>query len=482
MIRKIRTSLTVRIFLSTTMLFLVVCFLSVFGMARYIPQTYGNRLSAELQKQANDLIPVLEKADSLEECCLLVGQFAAQANAIAYIEDEAGRLLYSSEEMAVTSDKGGIATVREYSDGSSISDDDFLGEAGYVFTLFHNEYILYVQSREAAVNQAAEAVWETVPLVVLGIFLISIAVSMIYSRYITRPILELSRTSQKMAQLDFEIPERTGRSDEIGILSENLNVLADSLQKTLSELKKSNAELEEEIAKERELERKQREFFSAASHELKTPLTILKGHLMGMLNRIKGYENQEEYMERSLAVVDKMEALVRELLYVSKTEGKQKYEYKTVDFAELVRVQIANVTELLLEKEQRLEAAVPSRLFCELEPAQMERAIQNILVNAIRYSPKSEQIRICLTEKADTVYCAVENTGVHIPEAALPHLFEAFYRADISRSRSTGGTGLGLYIVRKIMELHQAEYGIQNTADGVRFWMQMRRERNSNSI
>lgn len=97
--------------------------------------------------------------------------------------------------------------------------------------------------------------------------------------------------------------------------------------------------------------KKQQEFFSAASHELKTPLTILKGHLMGMLNKVKGYENQESYMERSLAVVEKMETLVKELLYVSKTDGKQRTEYKTIDFAELLRVQIADVTDLLSEKE-----------------------------------------------------------------------------------------------------------------------------------
>ena len=93
-----------------------------------------------------------------------------------------------------------------------------------------------------------------------------------------------------MAQLNFEPHGNSNRSDEIGILSDSLNTLSDNLQHTLAELKKSNSELEAEISKERELEKKQQEFFSAASHELKTPLTILKGHLMGMLNKVKGYE------------------------------------------------------------------------------------------------------------------------------------------------------------------------------------------------
>ena len=450
--------------------------------ADYI-KTISNRLSAELQKQANDLVPVLEKAGSLEECYSLVQQFTAQTKATAYIEDDYGDILYSSDKLTIATDKDSIATIQENPDSTIITNDELLTEAGYVFTLLGSDYTLYVQSDTVSVNQATEAIWQTVPLVILGIFFMSILFSVIYSRYITKPIIELSSTSQKMAQLNFEPHGNSNRSDEIGILSDSLNTLSDNLQHTLAELKKSNSELEAEISKERELEKKQQEFFSAASHELKTPLTILKGHLMGMLNKVKGYENQESYMERSLAVVEKMETLVKELLYVSKTDGKQRTEYKTIDFAELLRVQIADVTDLLSEKEISLSVDIPDKILCDADPAQMERAIQNVLVNAIRYSPNGEAIYISLSNDKNTVSCKVENTGVHIPEEMIPHLFEAFYRADTSRNRNTGGTGLGLYIVRKIMELHHAKYGIQNTSRGVVFWLEMPQERGAiNSI
>ena len=232
-------------------------------------------------------------------------------------------------------------------------------------------------------------------------------------------------------------------------------------------------------------EQKQREFFSAASHELKTPLTILKGHLTGMLNKVKGYENREVYMERSLAVVEKMETLVKELLYLSKTDESQKSEYKMIDLAELLRVQIADVTELLSEKELSLTVDIPDKLLCEVDSAQMERALQNILINAIRYSPNGEEINISLSNEKNTniVFCKIENTGVTIPEEEISHLFEAFYRVDASRNRNTGGTGLGLYIVRKIMDLHHAKYGIKNSDRGVLFWFKMpQRRSDSDSI
>ena len=483
MIRKIRTSLTAKLFFATTVLLISVCLLSVFSMAKFVPQTYSNRLSRELQRQANDLVPVLEKADSPEECYSLVRQFAAQTKATAYIEDERGNILYSSAELTITTDLNSVATIQEPSDGVIITDDELLSEAGYRFNLSGSEYTLYVQSDTVSVNQAAKAVLQTVPLVILEIFLMSVLCSVIYSRYITKPIVELSSTSKKMAQLDFEPHVNVKRSDEIGILSDSLNTLSDNLQHTLAELKRSNSELKAEISKERELEQQQQEFFSAASHELKTPLTILKGHLSGMLNKVKGYENQETYMERSLAVVEKMETLVKELLYVSKTDGKQELEYKTIDFAELLRVQIADVTDLLSEKEISLNVDIPDKILCEAAPAQMERAIQNVLINAIRYSPNCEAIYIFLSSKKDTIYFEIENTGVHIPENMIPHLFEAFYRADTSRNRNTGGTGLGLYIVHKIMELHNAKYGIKNTDKGVMFWFEMPQERSAiNSI
>lgn len=101
------------------------------------------------------------------------------------------------------------------------------------------------------------------------------------------------------------------------------------------------------------------------------------------------------------------------------------------------------------EKKQHLEANIPTRLYCEVEQAQMERAIQNILVNATHYSPSGELIRISLSETHGTIRGEIENTGVRVPDDAIPHLFEAFYRADTSRNRNTGGTGLGLYIVGK---------------------------------
>lgn len=486
LIKNIKQKLSVKIFLITFVLLGMACSGTYFCISKLLPTTYTKLLNQATETAAIELVDQLTVYNSFSDCEVALSEFSKETNAVFWVEDQNGSVIYPA----------GISTETEIISGdTAITFDENeplidVTSSGKTSTSFYpvilkdgSTYTLVVQVDLLVVQQTAEVLWSIFPYVILMIFALSFLCSLIYARYITRPIVRLSKISEEMASLDFSGQCSMAREDELGCLAQNLNSLSTSLSTALNDLHTANDQLKADIEKEQELERQRVDFFSAASHELKTPLTILKGHLAGMLNKISGYENHTEYMERSLAVVERMEKLVKELLYVSKTDGPQKSEYKTVDFAEIVRVQIAAVTDLLEEKKQRLEVNIPDRLSCEVERAQMERAIQNILVNAIRYSPDGELIRVSLAEADTTVCCEVENTGVHIPEDALSHLFEAFYRTDTSRNRNTGGTGLGLYIVRKIMELHKAEYGIRNSSRGVLFWLKIPTKRSDdNSI
>ena len=486
LIKNIKQKLSVKIFLITFVLLGMACSGTYFCISKLLPTTYTRLLNQATETAAIQLVDQLTAYNSFSDCEVALSEFSKETNAVFWVEDQNGSVIYPA----------GISTETEIISGDTaitFDEDEPLIDvtsSGKTSTSFYpvmlkdgSTYTLVVQVDLLVVQQTAEVLWSIFPYVILMIFALSFLCSLIYARYITRPIVRLSKISEEMASLDFSGQCSMAREDELGCLAQNLNSLSTSLSTALNDLHTANDQLKADIEKEQELERQRVDFFSAASHELKTPLTILKGHLAGMLNKISGYENHTEYMERSLAVVERMEKLVKELLYVSKTDGPQKSEYKTVDFAEIVRVQIAAVTDLLEEKKQRLEVNIPDRLSCEVERAQMERAIQNILVNAIRYSPDGELIRVSLAKADTAVCCEVENTGVHIPEDALSHLFEAFYRTDTSRNRNTGGTGLGLYIVRKIMELHKAEYGIRNSSRGVLFWLKIPTKRSDdNSI
>lgn len=334
-------------------------------------------------------------------------------------------------------------------------------------------YTMMVFGGMQPVNQAMEILHSIFPYI-LGIAIATAALfSAAVSLYLTLPVVKLSRTSRKMAALDFGDRYHGRRTDEIGVLGGSLNELSSSLSRTLEELQRANEKLKSDIQREREIERKRIEFFSAVSHELKTPITILKGHLSGMLQGIGEYRNRDYYLERSRETAEKMEGMVQELLTVSRIENHA-FTTEQRDIAEELRQQLADMTELMEEKQITLEAELPEHLYARVNGNMMEKVFRNLLINAICYTPgkAGNQIRIFLGESLEegrSIVCSIENTGVFLPRESLPHLFEAFYRVEQSRNSRTGGSGLGLYIVKMVLDQHGASYDMGNTADGVRF-------------
>ena len=256
-------------------------------------------------------------------------------------------------------------------------------------------------------------------------------------------------------------------------LEQPLNdVCYEELRPLLFRLDQQNRQIQKQLEDLKNAESVRKEFTANVSHELKTPITILKGHLSGMLQGVGEYRDRNYYLQRSLETTEKMEDMVKELLTVSRIENNKFITQKT-DIAEQLRLQIADMAELIENKKLELQVEIPEHLYADVNPVMMDKVFSNLLLNAIRYTPeeKENHIRVLLKPGTDTetVYCQIENTGVFIPEEALVHLFEAFYRMEQSRNRQTGGSGLGLYIVKMILDQHGASYRMGNTCDGVCF-------------
>lgn len=396
-------------------------------------------------------------------------------------------------EIAESSDGSSMLFVEQNEDSGTVNSAYFLSKnpsenvleyhvAGDGSAIKHFElevdgksYVMLVLGGMQPVNQAVEILHQIFPYILGLAFLVAILFALAGSFYLTAPVVRMSKISRKMASLDFSDTYQGKRTDEVGILGRNLNEMSSNLSNTLQDLQQANAKLKSDIELERELEKKRIAFFSAVSHELKTPITILKGHLTGMLQGIGAYRDRDYYLGRSLDTTDTMEGMVQELLTVSRIESKE-FTTSRVDLAELLRLQLAEMTELIDEKGLELCLKVPEHLETEVNRPMMEKVLRNLLSNAIRYTPAGEKNEIRIEMKpmdagnaSGQAWCSVENTGVHIPEESLAHLFEAFYRVESSRNRKTGGSGLGLYIVRMALEQHGASYGIENTRDGVRF-------------
>ena len=252
-------------------------------------------------------------------------------------------------------------------------------------------------------------------------------------------------------------------------LGRSLDAMAKRLSTALEELKEANLTLQREVERERELDRQRTAFFSAASHELKTPVTILKGQLSGMLDGVGAYRDRDKYLLRSLQVAGRMERLIGEMLAISRMEtGSAEVRRERVDLSALLDRRLMQDDEMFRLRGQRLISDLTPGVSVAGDEAMLEKVVGCLLSNAALYSPEGAQVRVWCGRLESRPSFTVENSGAQISADALPHLFEPFYRAEGSRSRATGGSGLGLYLVKMILERHGAECRLENTAEGVR--------------
>ena len=431
--RNIRESLTARIFLLTLLLLLGAGGLTFGLIAWATPITYVSVVGDRLQVQVNELTDRLALT-KLADAGPILDVFVRESGAAVSLASPDGESvdtgsLYVSVTTAVQ-ESDSVSTYTYGADGGPAQGErtghyvtTALSDALIAEVTFADRtetYQLLVVPPMRLANQAVEALNRAAPCLALALLAFSLLCAVGYSRYLARPIVRISSIAGRMAELDFQWKCGETRRDEIGALGRSLDEMAERLSAALAELEEANAALRGDMERARELERQRLAFFSAASHELKTPVTILKGQLSGMLDGVGVYRDREKYLARSLQVAGRLEALVGELL----VEG---------------------------------------------ERALLGRAVENLLSNAALYSPEGAEIRVTAAGRGAQVVLTVENTGARIPAEALPHLFEAFYRAEPSRSRATGGSGLGLYLVRMIVERHGGTCRIENSADGVRF-------------
>ena len=483
--RKLSESLTARVFL-ITLLILLSAGAVTFGLIAWAtPSTYTAVVTDDLTAQVDQLVDQLDGTEE-QSCGPLLDQFIRTSGAEAMLVGPDGRIadtgsqlavqsVYEDSSLVITSVQGDSTVT--YDAGTSHTDDTVavtMSEQATItaevrFAGQEDSYTLYVTPRMEAENLAVRALAQMAPWILLVLLIFSLLCALVYSRYITRPIVRLSGIAGKMAQLDFQWESGEKRRDEIGRLGRSLDQMARKLSAALTDLEGANRALRGEVERERELDRQRMAFFNAASHELKTPVTILKGQLSGMLEGVGVYQDRDKYLLRSLQTTGRMENLIGEMLAISRMEsGAAALRQETVDLSALTAERLQQDGELFRQREQELVSALTPGVLITGDPSLLGRAVGNLLSNAALYSPQGARIRVWCGFRDGHPALTVENTGARIPEEALPHLFEAFYRTENSRNRSTGGSGLGLYLVKMILDRHGAECAIENTKDGVK--------------
>lgn len=314
-------------------------------------------------------------------------------------------------------------------------------------------------------------------LVYLGLcaVILSALIGLWLSGKIARPIRELTKISERMIHLDFDAKYSGKSKTEIALLGHNINELSYTLEQTISELKTANNELQRDIEKKNEIDEMRKEFLSNVSHELKTPISLIQGYAEGLKEGInEDAESREFYCDVIMDETSKMNTMVKKLLTLNQLEfGNDTVAMERFDVVALIRNYIQSSEILTKQKEISVRMEDYAPIYVWAEEFKTEEVFMNYFTNAIHYAAYEKIIDIKLEKRKNKVRVSVFNTGDPIPEDSLPHLWEKFYKVDKARTREYGGTGIGLSIVKAIMESMNKEYGVINYDNGVEFWYEL---------
>lgn len=324
-------------------------------------------------------------------------------------------------------------------------------------------------------------------LLLLGIFALLLSTVIVYltSRQMTKPINALARLSERMSKLDFSARYCGASEDELGTLGHAMNEMSERLEKTIAELKTANNELQSDIENKRRIDERRQEFVANVSHELKTPIALIQGYAEGLMDGLaEEPESRDYYCGVIVDEAKKMNRMVRELMNLSAIEqGKELPEFSLFPLRRIVEEVLSSSRLVLEQKGAKLEVDIPEDLKVWADPFQLEEVVTNYLSNALNHLEEPNQISI-YTEKEgeEKISLHVMNTGRQIPEESLGHIWEKFYKVDKAHTRSYGGSGIGLSIVKAIADAHHQSCGVKNTRTGVNFWFTLDREKSGRAV
>ena len=307
-----------------------------------------------------------------------------------------------------------------------------------------------------------------VGLIMLGI---TIFLAFIYSSRFTKPIRDLSHIAKRMSVLDFDARYTGDDKSEIGLLGQSMNDLSAELEKNITKLKSANIELQKDIENKEMAHRRQNEFLSDVSHELKTPIAIIEGYAEALKEGIaRDPETMREYCDIIIDESNKMNVMVRQLLSIKQMEsdshGPEIERFSITDMvrsvinANLLNINKKGIEIVFDQKNEDVEVWA--------DQSMTEQVITNYVTNAINHS--NGKIRVYYEPMDSVLRLHVWNSGENIPESHIDDIWNKFYKVDKARTREYGGNGIGLSIVKAIMEQHGRDFGVKNTADGVDFW------------
>ncbi len=309
---------------------------------------------------------------------------------------------------------------------------------------------------------------------ILVAVLVSVCVFFATKSFI-RPVEELSSIAKRISNLDFNAKYKVESNDEIGELGHSINLLSEKLEDTISDLKSANNQLQTDIEQKVQMDEMRKEFLSNVTHELKTPIALIQGYAEGLKDNIsEDAESREFYCDVIMDEASKMNKMVKKLLTLNQIEfGNEQVELERFDVVALVRSVLENSEILIRQNGIRVQFEQTEPVDVWADEYMMEEVVTNYLTNAIHYAKNEKVIDIRVIRDGGRVRMSVFNTGDPIPEEDIDKIWIKFYKVDKARTREYGGNGIGLSIVKAIMDSHNKPFGVINHSNGVEFWFEL---------
>ena len=314
---------------------------------------------------------------------------------------------------------------------------------------------------------------------IAGIVIVIGGIAIIYiSKTFSSPISELNSIAKKMANLDFSHKYTvTDDDDEIDELGKSINLMSDKLEKTINQLRNTNIELERDIEKKAKIDEMRKSFISDVSHELKTPIALIQGYSEGLLENVNtDPENRKFYAEVILDETNKMDKMVRQLIELTKLEyEKREFNNRNFNIVELEKEIVRTSKVMIEEKQTKVEFENIDDINVFADDFYISQIITNYLTNAIKHVKEIEgekyiKITNTVMHEKNKMRVTVFNTGDNIEKENLSRVWNRFFKVDEARNREDGGSGIGLSIVRAIMNNYENDYGVENKYNGVEFY------------
>lgn len=383
--------------------------------------------------------------------------------------------IYIFGDDTTSNDVENVKTLKNYYDIYKIKDNNvdstFIDLVGFL----ENQNMVFIRTNYSNIRESVAISNSFLILTGIVLLLIGIVVMFLFSRSLTKPILQLSSISKEMADLKFENHYTGNRKDEIGVLGNNINTLSDKLEASIGDLKAANIELARDNARKDEIDRMRREFLSNVSHELKTPIALIQGYAEGLAENINDdEEGRQFYCDVIIDESQKMNKIVKKLLSLNELEfGNVKPELERFDIVELTDSVTQSVNILARKNEAKVVFNRCEPIYIWADQYMIGEVITNYLSNALNHLGGKKVIDISFRKHDGKVRVSVFNTGEIIPEEEFDNIWDKFYKIDKARTREYGGSGIGLSIVKAIIESHNGAYGALNHGAGVEFWFEL---------